>query len=141
MQKFDFLIGSWKLKYTIPASRFSEAGTGEGEGIFSRVLKDNYVVFDYRADLTTGSAQAHVIYAKDKEQDEYRCWWFEDTGNYETASCRFVDEKLLFLSWHGTSLIQTFQQTEKDHVVLTMSDAAKKDKYEMVLMVDMFKQS
>ena len=37
MKKFNFSIGDWKLKYTVPKSSFSEAGSSEGEGTFRRV--------------------------------------------------------------------------------------------------------
>ena len=140
MEKFDFLIGNWRLEYTIPESSFGAAGSGEGEGIFSRVLKDNYVIFDYKAVLTTGSAQAHVIYTKDKGGDGYRCWWFEDTGNYETASCNFPDENTLFLKWLNTPLIQSFKRVEENHVVLTMANQINEQKAEAILLVDMFKR-
>jgi hypothetical protein len=141
MKKFDFLIGNWRLEYTIPETSFSAAGSGEGEGIFSRVLKDNYVVFDYQAVLTTGTAQAHVIYAKDKGNDCYRCWWFEDTGNFETASCNFVDESTLLLKWVNSPLIQTFKQVEDNHVGLTMATQIDDQTAEAVLLVDMFKRT
>ena len=32
MDKLNFLIGSWFLKYTIPKSIFSEKATGEDQG-------------------------------------------------------------------------------------------------------------
>jgi len=35
MDKFDFLIGTWKLEYTVPKSQFSEADSGEGDGVLN----------------------------------------------------------------------------------------------------------
>lgn len=54
MDKFDFLIGTWKLEYTVPKSQFSEADSGEGDGVFKRVLNDRYVTFDYHSKLSGG---------------------------------------------------------------------------------------
>jgi len=42
MEKFDFLLGSWNLKYRIPKSAFSEADTGSGAGMM-RVTVENRV--------------------------------------------------------------------------------------------------
>ena len=72
MEKFSFLIGNWTLRYTVPESALSVAATGTGEGTFRRALNDKYVFFDYKAELTTGSAQAHGIFARDESQGIYR---------------------------------------------------------------------
>ena len=55
MARLDFLLGDWNLAYTVPRSRFSEAGTGTGTGTFRRALHDKYVYFDYTCSLTTGA--------------------------------------------------------------------------------------
>ena len=73
MDKFNFLIGSWNLKYIIPKSSFSEEAAGKGTGRFKRTLNDRYVVFDYEADFSTGdSAAAQGIFARDEKNEIYR---------------------------------------------------------------------
>ena len=140
MEKFRFLIGKWTLKYTIPESVFSVAATGKGEGTFKRVMNDKYVFFDYKAEFTTGSAQAHGIFARDDSQGIYRYWWFENSGSFRTATCDFTDDKTLFMNWHDTNLIQTFEKIEDDHIVLKMSSPAKGQHFEPVLIVDLFRK-
>jgi len=140
MEKFNFLIGTWKLKYTVPKTKFGEKDTGAGEGIFKKALNHNYVFFDYKAKLTKGSAQAHGIFAKDTKQGIYKFWWFEDSGHYLNATCNFTDENTLFLNWHGTLLIQTFEKIREDYIVLTMSHPIKNQIFEPVLIVDLFRK-
>ena len=140
MKKFDFLIGDWKLKYTIPKSSFSEAGTSEGEGTFKRALKDKYVFFDYKSGLTPGPWEANGIFAKDDKHDIYRYWWFEDSGSFLTATCNFVNDTTLFMNWHDTLLIQTFELVEKDYVVLKMSQPVDEKNFELLLKVELLKK-
>ena len=136
MNKFDFLIGTWILKYTVPESVYSAATTGKGEGTFRRALNDKYVFFDYKAEFTNGSAQAHGIFARDDSQGIYRYWWFEDSGSFRTATCDFTDDKTLFMSWHDTNLIQTFEKIEENHIILKMSSPVSDQQFKPVLIVD-----
>ncbi len=140
MEKFKFLIGKWLLKYTVPESVFSVAATGEGEGAFKRALNDKYVFFDYHAELTTGSTQAHGIFARDESRGVYRYWWFEDSGSFTAATCIFTDDNTLFMNWHDINLIQTFEKIEDDHVILKMSSPANGQNFNPVLIVDFFRK-
>jgi len=47
MNKFEFLLGDWKLESRIPKSIFSEEGSDTGVGSFKRDLNDKYLVFEY----------------------------------------------------------------------------------------------
>lgn len=109
MARLEFSLGDWNLVYTVPRSRFSEAGTGTGTGTFRRALHDKYVYFDYTCSLTTGDSKAHGIFAWDPRAKRYRYWWFEDSGSISEASGDFIDDNTLFLKWHDTRLIQTFK--------------------------------
>jgi len=140
MEKFNFLIGKWTLKYTVPESVYSVAATGKGEGTFKRALNGKYVFFDYRAELTTGSARAHGIFARDERQGIYRYWWFEDSGSFMTATCSFPDDNTLFMNWHETNLIQTFEKMNDDHIILKMSHPIKEQHFKPILIVDLFKK-
>ncbi|MCG3154658.1 MAG: hypothetical protein DKINENOH_01252 [bacterium] len=136
MQKFDFLLGHWLLDYSIPRSTFSEAMTGAGTGTFKRALNDKYVYLDYAATFSSGDkCQAHGIFAWDEKLKLYRYWWFEDSGTFMTASCRFVNEETLFMNWHDTLLIQTFTKKAPDRVVLKMENPNSEGQYELVLEV------
>ena len=140
MDKFNFLIGSWSLKYTVPKSTFSDKATGNGKGIFKKAFNNKYVYFDYKAKLTTGSTKAHAIFAKDIAQNVYKFWWFEDSGNFSTATCNFIDENTLFLNWHDTLLIQTFEKINEDNIILKMSHPISQQMFEPILIVEFSKK-
>jgi len=135
MEKFDFLIGDWSLEYRVPKSGFSEAATGSGSGTFKRALDDKYVYFDYSSSVNGQETQAHAIFAWDEKAKVYRYWWFESSGNFLTATCNFVKEDILFLSWHDTLLKQTFKKISQNKVVLRMEHPNSEVEYELVLEV------
>lgn len=136
MEGLDFLLGNWNLEYKIPKNRYSEAMTGTGRGTFSRKLSDKYVVFDYSTFIGDGpEGQAHAIFAWDSKIKMYRFWWFESSGNFETATCNFINDETLFVNWHNSLLIQTFQKVGSDKVVLKMEEPNAEDKYMPILEV------
>jgi hypothetical protein len=132
MNKFEFLLGDWDLEYRILKSIFGDAGTDFGTGSFKRALKDKYVFFDYS---TISGSEAHGIFAWEDKTNLYKYWWFENSGNYLTASCNFIDDKTLSMNWHDTLLIQTFVKDGPDRVVLKMLYPIADGKYELVLEV------
>ena len=129
MSKFEFLLGNWNLEYKIPKSIFSEEGTDSGKGTFKRTLKDKYVDFDY---TTKSGGEAHAICAWDEKAKVYRFWWFENSGNFLTASCNFTDDQTLSMSWHNSLLIQSFYKNSPDKITLTMKHPVEKGVYETV---------
>jgi hypothetical protein len=131
MDKFNFLLGNWNLEYTIPKSFFSEARSDSGKGTFKRALNDKYVTFDYS---TKTGGEAKGIFAWDDNLKVYRYWWFENSGTFMEATCNFLSETTLSLNWHNSLLVQTFQQLEKDNIILKMSHPSNND-YEIVLEV------
>ena len=135
MDKFNFLFGTWKLDYKVPKSRFSEEDSGQGEGSFKHILNDRYVTFDYHAKLSKGEGTAHAIFAWDKKSNIYRYWWFEDSGEYMEATCDFIDDRTLYLNWHNSLLVQSFQLLEDGKVKLQMRYPLNKNEYETVLEV------
>lgn len=136
MDKFNFLIGNWDLKYNIPKSSFSEEATGSGTGTFKRALNDKYVVFEYEATFSTeDNAKAHGIFARDEKINAYRYWWFEDSGSFMSATCNFINDKTLYLNWHNSLLNQTFRKIDEDTVELHMSNPDCDGKNELVLEV------
>lgn len=135
MERFDFLLGHWRLEYRVPASALSPAASGAGAGTFRRALGDKYVFLDYTCSLTTGDGQAHAVFAWDDRAGIYRYWWFEDSGEFRTATCNFVNDDTLMLNWHDTLLIQTFTKVAPDKVILKMEHPAAEGNYEPVLEV------
>ncbi len=136
MGKFDFLLGNWILEYRVPKSAFSPAITDTGHGRIKRALADQYVYFDYSSSFsnqTTG--EAHGIFAWDCKAGIYRYWWFEDSGNFLSATCNFINDKTLFLNWHDTLLIQTFTKAGPNKVVLRMEHPAGEGRYKLVMEV------
>ena len=135
MDKFQFLLGRWNLKYNIPKSEFSEATTGSGTGEFKKALDDKYVVFDYSTLIDGQTGSAHGIFVWNEKLKAYRYWWFESSGNFSTATCKFVNNKTLFMNWHDTLLIQTFQKIDTDKVVLRMENPDSAGKFKLVMEV------
>ena len=117
MDKFQFLLGTWDLEYRIPESKFSPEGTDLGTGKFERMLNDKYVSFEYSTD--SGGA-AKGIFGWDDKSRLYRYWWFENSGNFLSATCEFTDEETLAMNWHDSLLVQTFSKVGPDKVILKM---------------------
>jgi hypothetical protein len=121
IEKFDFLLGTWRMKYRVPESEFGVAMTGSGTGTFKRALNDKFVYFDYSASFSTGDkAEAHGIFAWDEKLKAYRYWWFENSGSFMTATCGFIEDGILYLNWHESLLSQTFRKAGPNRVVLRM---------------------
>ncbi len=136
MEKFNFLIGDWELIYNIPKSSFSKELTGKGTGTFKRLLSNKYVVFDYEASFSNGDlAAAHGIFVWDEKIEMYRYWWFEDSGSFDSATCSFINNNTLFMSWHDSILIQTFKKIDQNTVELRMENPDKEGKFELILEV------
>ena len=128
MDKFDFLIGTWHMEYTLPK--------GSGTGTFKRALDDTYVLFDYSASSPAGEkGAAHGIFAWDQKAQSYRYWWFECSGNYSEATCIFVSDDLLLMSWHDSLFLQTFQKVDSNTVELVMKQPNATAGYDPVLEV------
>jgi len=135
MEKFEFLLGDWDLEYRVPKSSMSLAATGTGSGTFKRFLDDKYVTFDYSCSLTTGQGQAHAIFVWDQKARLYRFWWFENSGNFDQATCNFLNDKALFLNWQGSLFVQSFRAVDPDKVILRMEHPTSEGEYELVMEV------
>ncbi len=135
MEKFEFLLGKWNMEYRIPKSAFSEEDKGTGKGEFKRVLNDKYVTFNYSSTLTSGKGAATAIFAWDEKANFYKFWWFEDSGNFTTATCNFINDDTLFLNWHDSLLIQTFTKVDPNKIILRMEHPSSEGKYELILEV------
>jgi hypothetical protein len=132
MNKFEFLLGSWNLEYRIPKSIFSDAGTDIGNGSFKRALNDKYVFFEYS---TKSGSEATGIFAWDDKVKVYRYYWFENSGNFLTATCNFINDETLAMNWHDTVLVQTFEKDDQDKVTLKMQYPSVNGGYALVLKV------
>lgn len=136
MDKFEFLLGDWTLEYRVPKSSFGEADQGAGEATMQRTLGGRFVQFDYRASLErTGSGSARGIFAWDRAAGIYRYWWFEESGNFRTASCDFVADGVLRMSWHDTLLVQTFAKQGPGRVLLRMERPGASGRHEIIMDV------
>jgi hypothetical protein len=135
MEKFDFLLGAWELKYDVPKSQFSDKLTGEGRGEFKRILNDRYVTFDYEARFSKGEASAHAVFVWDKKDNNYKYWWFEDSGEFNQATCDFIDKNTLCLNWHNSLFVQSFHKSKNGDVILEMRYPKDRNDYKIVLKV------
>ncbi len=140
MEKFNFLIGKWKLKYNVPKTFMSNEDIGEGTGKFERILNNKYVSFDYSAKLSNGESSAYGIFAWEEKSKLYRYWWFESSGNYLSASCNFIDDDTLCMNWHDSLLVQTFKKENPGKVILQMKYPSDENKYDLSLEVIFTKQ-
>lgn len=138
MNKFNFLIGNWDLEYHIPASIFSRAGKDNGTGTFNRILNEKYVAFEYS---TQSGGAAKGIFAWDDKVKIYRYWWFENSGNFLTATCNFIDDKTLAMNWHDSVLVQTFKKESNNKVILKMQYPSFKGGYDLILKVVLTKHN
>lgn len=80
LNKFEFLTGDWNMESRIPKSIFSEPGTDTGAGSSKRILKDNYVLFQYSG---KSGGEANGIFAWDEKIKMYRYWWYENSGSFD----------------------------------------------------------
>ena len=135
MEKFEFLLGDWNMEYNIPKSSMSEAFTGTACGTFKRFMDDKYVTFDYSGSSAKGQGQAHAIFVWDDKVKLYRYWWFENSGNFDQATCNFLGDNALFLNWHGSLLVQSFRAVDPDKVILRMEHPTPEGEYELVMEV------
>ncbi len=131
LDKFEFLFGEWNLEYRIPKSTLSDAGSDTGIGSFKKILSNNYVLFEYS---TKSGSEAKGIFAWDDKVKIYRYWWFENSGNFLSATCNFVNDITLSMNWHDTLLVQTFVKESIDKVVLKMQYPTVNG-YELILEV------
>jgi hypothetical protein len=132
MKPFEFLIGNWNLDYIIPQSSFHAAATEKGAGTFSRTLNDRYVVFDYS---TESGGAAHGIFSWDDKIQLYRYWWFENSGTFLAATCKFINENTLYMQWHDSLFVQTFTKINERTVRLRMELPDVQGKYELIMEV------
>lgn len=128
MDKFDFLIGTWHME--------DKSTKGSGTGTFKRTLNGKYVFFYYSASGPTGeTGAAHGIFAWDQKAKNYRYWWFENSGSYSEATCDFINDGLLLMSWHDSLFLQTFQKMDSNKVELVMKKPNATAGYDPILEV------
>jgi len=132
LDKFEFLLGDWNMESRIPKSFFSDAGTDTGVGSFKKILNDKYVMFEYSA-ISGGAAKG--IFAWDDKIEMYRYYWFENSGNFSSATCNFINEETLAMNWNDALFVQTFVKEAPDRIVLKMQYPAEKGGHESVLEV------
>lgn len=132
MEKLEFLIGNWDMEYNIAKSIFSEATTDKGTAKFKRMLDDKYILFEYS---TLSGSEAKGIFAWDDKLLAYRYWWFENSGNYLSATCNFISDSVLAMNWHESLLVQTYTIVNPDKLNLKMQYPSPKGGYDLILEV------
>ena len=132
ISNFGFLLGSWNLDYRIPKSNFSDARTEKGSGSFKKILNDKYILLEYS---TESGGEAKGIFAWDDKVNIYRYFWFENSGSFATATCKFTDDETLAMNWHENLFVQTFSKQGPDRVVLKMQYPSAGGNYELVMEV------
>lgn len=110
----------------------SKTCTDSGKGVFHKALSDKYVIFEYS---TLSGSEAKSIFTFNKKADIYRYWWFENSGNFLSATCNFISDDCLAMNWHDSLLVQTFMRESADRIVLKMKYPATKGDHKPVLEV------
>ena len=141
VDKLNFLLGTWDMVYSIPKSSTSQEDKGEGRGEFKKTLNGKCVTFDYEAELTETKRSAHGIFSWDEKTNQFRYWWFEDSGAVMQADCWFEDEDMLYMEWQNTNLTQTFAKVNDDNVILRMENYSADEKSELVMEVALTRKS
>lgn len=128
MDKLEFLIGTWHMEY--------KSHEGSGTGVFRRLLDGKYVTFDYSVSSPKGeTGGAHGIFAWDQKAETYRFCWFEHSGNFTEATCSFMSDDLLLMSWQDSLFLQTFRKIDENRVELVMKQPNASAEYDPVLEV------
>ena len=138
MEQFEFLLGNWNLEYKIPKSPFSEADSGSGTGTIKRALDDKYVFVDYEGTIASApeyAGKAHGVFAWDEKANHYKYWWFENSGSFSEATCKFINDEILFMNWPDSLLIQSFTKKGPDKMVLRMEYPVAQNKFELMMEV------
>lgn len=75
------------------------------------------------------------IFGWDEKVDAYRYWWFQSSGACEEATCAFLEDGTLSLTWHNSLLTQTFLKVNAEEVLLAMKRPATAGEMETILEV------
>ncbi len=51
------------------------------------------------------------------------------------ATCNFVNNETLFMNWHDTLIIQTFNKVSANKVILRMEHPEAQGKFELIMEV------
>ena len=84
---------------------------------------------------TESGGEAKGIFAWDDKVNIYRYFWFENSGSFATATCKFTDDETLAMNWHENLFVQTFSKQGPDRVVLKMQYPSAGGNYELVMEV------
>ncbi|MBI3663453.1 MAG: DUF1579 family protein [Acidobacteria bacterium] len=100
-RRLAFLVGMWEEKVSYPAGspeQKAEEGTGRW---FARPMMGRYLQFNYEGTGSVGPYRALGVLAYDREEQNFRLFWFDDTGGVGDYRGNFVDENTLSLEHRG----------------------------------------
>lgn len=122
MRALSFMIGEWELDYTVTQNGHTTQ-TIRGTGSLRFLFNATYLTFDYQMiEKATGEmiAEAHAIFAWDKQSGQYRYYWFENSGNFHQATGVLRDPRTLALEWQEINCTQIFRSVSADAMYLEM---------------------
>ncbi len=100
-RRLAFLLGSWEEKVKYPGDtpeQIAEVGTGRW---FARPVLGRFVQFNYEGTSPQGPYHAFGVLAFDREAQNYRMLWFDDSGGIGDYRGNFTDENTLILEHRG----------------------------------------
>jgi len=100
-RRLAFLVGAWEEKVTYPGEtpeQKSEGGTGRW---FARPLMGRFLQLNYDGVGPQGPYRAFGVLTYDREAQNYRMFWFDDSGGVGDYRGNFADENTLSLEHRG----------------------------------------
>jgi len=100
-RRLAFLVGAWEEKVSYAGEtpeQKSEGGTGRW---FARPLLGRFLQLNYDGVGPQGPYRAFGVLAYDREAQNYRLLWFDDSGGVGDYRGNFADENTLSLEHRG----------------------------------------
>jgi hypothetical protein len=101
-RRLAFLAGAWEEKVTYPGEMAAQEENEGGSGRwFARPMMGRFLQFNYEGTGPQGPYRAFGVLAYDREAQNYRLLWFDDSGGVGDYRGNFADENTLSLEHRG----------------------------------------
>jgi hypothetical protein len=100
-RRLAFLVGAWEEKVTYPGETPEQKNEGGAGRWFARPMMGRFLQFNYDGVGPEGPYRAFGVLAYDREAQNYRLLWFDDSGGVGDYRGNFADENTLVLEHRG----------------------------------------
>jgi len=104
--RLAFLVGAWDEAITYGGA---ENATGTGHWV-ARPLMGFYLMINYQGRGPEGPYRAQGVLTYDRDAQQYRMWWFDDTGGIGDYRGNFTDANTLVLEHQGKKEGRDFRE-------------------------------